>query len=243
VSVIIAVLAGKFSPLTYFVPQNVVETQLKPTAGHALTTDINSFLQGAGVIPFMATAVIVAVTYVALTLVLGRISGAHLNPAITIARLTQRTTRLVEGVLYIVAQMLGALLAMSLMTSIGAINPDTLVLHLADWNMVYAELLGSFIFAFGVASAALYRRSVLTQAGIVGGSYLVGAVIATVGGAKGLLNPAIAFGTNAIATLNGQQRLMLYLTYVIAPILGAIIGFALFRLISRELREDTMSKI
>ncbi|MBL8159372.1 aquaporin [Candidatus Saccharibacteria bacterium] len=237
-SIVVAILGGKFSPISYFVPQNVLEQQLNVGQGQSLTAAVDQLLQQSGVIPFVATAVFAALAYVIITLIIGRISGAHINPAITIARMTQRVTRLGEGTLYIVAQVLGAMLALAIVSTVGGIDPDNLVLHRADWNLFYGELLGSLVFGFGVASAALYTRAMGKQALVIGGSYLLGAIIATMGGARGFLNPALAVGTNATATGDNSQWWMLVASYVVAPVLGATIGYALYRLISREHRRS-----
>lgn len=238
-SVVLAILGGKFSPLTYYVSQNLIEQQLEVTGGQSVTVALDQLLQQNGLIPYTALAVLVAVTYTILTLVLGRISGAHLNPAITIARMTQRTTRLSEGAFYVVAQLLAGLLAFAVVSSVAGVMGDNLFLHRADWSMFYGEALGAFVFGFGVASAALYARGLGKQAVIVGGSYLAGAIVASIGGSRGLLNPALAVAVQAFSIDNTAWRTMLIVTYVGAPLLGAIVGFAAYRLISREARRDS----
>lgn len=51
----------------------------------------------------------IGVTYAAVTTMLGGISGGQFNPAVTVAAMLSSKTRPVDGVLYIVAQVIGAI--------------------------------------------------------------------------------------------------------------------------------------
>ncbi len=63
----------------------------------------------------------VALILAALVYALGPISGAHLNPAVTLGLLVARRLPVAKGLLYFVAQVAGALLAGQIAPSIGAV--------------------------------------------------------------------------------------------------------------------------
>jgi hypothetical protein len=74
------------------------------------------------------------------------------------------------------------------------------------------------VFAFGIAAVA-YERSPRDASGlIVGGSLLLGILLAVSFGSAGLLNPAVAV---ALGSLN--------LSYIFGSVAGSIIGFNLYR--------------
>lgn len=51
------------------------------------------------------------VVYAAMTAIFAKVSGAQFNPAITVAAMLTSKTRVIDGVLYIIAQLLGAVAA------------------------------------------------------------------------------------------------------------------------------------
>ncbi|MDR0955563.1 MAG: aquaporin [Candidatus Nomurabacteria bacterium] len=73
-----------------------------------------SQLLGQNIIGNIAVGLVV----IALTVALAAISGAHLNPAITITSWIHRKTNGVRAIFYIVAQILGGLLALLVMSSL-----------------------------------------------------------------------------------------------------------------------------
>jgi aquaporin Z len=83
-------------------------------------------LVGTGLLTLAAllagTPYAVALILAALVYGLGPISGAQLNPAVTIGLLVARRQPVVKGVLYLVAQVAGALLAAKVGPSIGALG-------------------------------------------------------------------------------------------------------------------------
>lgn len=165
---------------------------------------------------FVAVAAGVALT--ALFLVLGTISGAQLNPAVTIGLLTTRRIKAVPAAVYMAAQFLGGWAAYGLYTYFTA-------LHLSnnghfDSRVMAAEAAGAFIFALGW-SAQMYNRYAPSKAAfVVGGSLMLGMIVAALASA-GVVNPAMALG----------MRLWGWGTYVLGPVLGAVIGFNLYALL------------
>lgn len=153
-----------------------------------------------------------------LVLVLGPISGAHFNPAITLGLWSARRIKTLPALTYLVAQLLGGVAAYLLYTYF--VNAHWGNSGKFESRVLVAEALGAFVFALGWA-ATVYRKLEGAKAAFaIGASLAIGAIIASVGSA-GLLNPAIALGT----------RNWVWGTYVLGPILGAIIGFNLYALL------------
>ncbi|HVC36292.1 MAG TPA: aquaporin [Candidatus Dormibacteraeota bacterium] len=154
-------------------------------------------------------------------------SGAHLNPAVTLALWTARKVNTLTGALYIVMQLLGAWAAYylyvyfaNLPTGFQAIGS-----HYTG-RVMLAEAVGTFVLALAWAAVAYRRYSVGNSAAVIGIAYALGIILASVAGI-GIINPAVALGTRAW-TLWGSMG---WGTYVLGPVLGAIVGVNLFGLL------------
>jgi aquaporin Z len=178
---------------------------------------------GAWVVTIFAVFTLTMLSYV-----IGHVSGAHVNPAITLGAIMTTRIKPLRGLYYIIAQLAGAALAILFSKWIGL--GITAVPHSAiDWRLFSAELVGTLIFGFGVASV-LFKRTEPGPAGfIVGISLFAGIIVSSLmlgaEAAQGaVLNPAIAFGLN-----------LMTVEALIAPLLGSIIGMWLFVLISEDI--------
>lgn len=179
---------------------------------------------GAWVVTIFAVFTLIMLSYV-----LGHVSGAHVNPAITMGAIMTDRIKPMRGLYYIIAQLAGAAIAILFSKWIGlgiTATPHTEI----NWKLFSAELVGTLIFAFGVASV-MFKRTEKGPAGfIVGLSLFVGIIVSSLmlGGeaAQGaVLNPAIAFGLNLITV-----------EAMLAPLLGSIIGMWLFVAVSEDAR-------
>jgi glycerol uptake facilitator-like aquaporin len=121
--------------------------------------------------------------------------------------------------LYIAAQFLGAWGAYYLYTYLVKNSLQPVGGHFAG-RILVAEAVGTGIFAFGVASAVYQGFSRAVTASFVGLALMLG-IIAASPAAIGLLNPAVALGVRA----------WVWGTYVLGPVLGAIIGVNLYSLL------------
>ncbi len=107
-------------------------------------------------------------------------------------------------------QLVKILASGSLPVTAGANNATVLV----------AELIGTFVFAFGVASVAHGKISAGASGLMVGGSLLLGISLAA-GGSAGVLNPAVALAVGSFS-----------LSYLIGPIVGGVLAMAVYRYLS-----------
>ena len=112
-------------------------------------------------------------------------SGSHLNPAVTIGLLSNRSIPFNTGAFYIIAQIVGAILARWLGNLVGHIAP----------NYPAAGGFGEF-FGFGLLMltvVAVYEKNVpKAGGGIAIGAALTAGLLTT----KGILNPAVEIAMN-----------------------------------------------
>jgi len=169
-------------------------------------------------VPFFV-AIAAGLTVMLMMFALGNVSGAHLNPALTIGLWTARKVSTLRAVLYVAAQLLGAWAAYFLYTYFVNNKLQPIGGHFTG-RILAAEAVGAGIFAFGWAAAMYQRFSTAAKASVAGVSYMLG-IIAASAAAIGLINPALALGVRA----------WVWGTYVLGPVLGAVIGVNLYGLL------------
>lgn len=155
------------------------------------------------------TAYAVGLVLAAFVYAIGDVSGSHVNPAVTVGLLVDKHIPVSKGVLYIVAQIVGALLA-SLVASIsGKLAP----------SYQSADAILEF-FGFGILMitvVAVYEKNVpKAGSGIAIGAALAAGLLTT----GGILNPAVALAmrqTNSPGTW--------------APLLSAILFATIFKFV------------
>jgi glycerol uptake facilitator-like aquaporin len=179
---------------------------------------------------FIASAA--GLTVALMTLALAGISGAVFNPAMTIGLWTVRKLRTLQALSYLAVQLLAGIVAWQLfvyLTKISGIHNSGTY----SARVLVAEVVGTFIFSFGWAAAIYQRFDLFTKAVTIGGSLTAGALVASLGSA-GLMNPAVALGLHQWG----------WGTYVLGPVLGAVIGFNLYNLlfVETELAEVAESR-
>jgi len=155
-------------------------------------------------------------------LMFGNVSGAVFNPAITIGLWSVRKLQSVQAFLYILVQLLGGITAYLLFLYLSGIG-DELSKRTVNYStsIMVAEVVGTAIFAMGVAAAVYQKMTGGLKASVIGGSLAVGVLIASAAATAGYLNPAVALGAQAWEWGN----------FVLGPILGAVIGFNLYSLL------------
>ncbi|MES2630360.1 MAG: aquaporin [Patescibacteria group bacterium] len=211
---------------------------------------IGTFLLASVVIAGQGQPIFVLFALVGIVLLIGGISGAHVNPAVTIGAWATRRIGWLRAVGYILAQILGAaaaffafsafiggaatvteqqqLYGQTAPTLFAAVDLSTIAGK--EWFVFFAELLGTAILAFAVANATRTRDR-LTGAFTIGlGIFIALMVTVTVGGyvsASTILNPAVALALQAY-----DPTVWAYTVYALAPVIGGLIGFILHDLLS-----------
>lgn len=156
--------------------------------------------------------------------VVGQNSGAHLNPAVTLAMWTARKVGTLTGLLYIVVQLLGAWAAYGLYTYFVNSSFQPIGGNYTG-RVLVAEAVGALVLGLGWAAAAYNVWLNSTKAAVVGISYALGIVVAAAAG-LGIANPAVALGVRAWDVWGSMG----WGTYVLGPVLGAVIAVNLYGL-------------
>jgi MIP family channel proteins len=164
------------------------------------------------------------------------VSGAHFNPAITIALAAIRQIKPPDAVIYIVVQIaggiLGALLTKALLSDEGeAVSYGaTLVSDRLDGENfpgLVAEAIGTFFLVWAVVGVAVHPGGLRHWAGLViGGTLGAGVmVIAPLTGAG--FNPARSFGP-ALVGDDGLDFIDLMIVYGLGPVIGALLAASVY---------------
>jgi len=180
-------------------------------------------LHGKGQISLTAAVVAPGLMVLAIILFMGAVSGAHLNPAVSLAFAARRDFpwRRVPG--YIVAQLLGATLACLFLLAVfgnvehlGATLPGP---GYQDWQALLMEIALTSVLVCVILGTASGAQNVGTLAAFGVGGYiaLAGLWAAPVSGVS--MNPARSFGP---ALVSGDWNS--YWVYVAGPLVGAAIA-------------------
>lgn len=174
------------------------------------------------------------------------LSGAHLNPLITAGMMATRRTSAIRGVLYILAQLLGAWVGLIIINAFRLGSGTTLELPMMTelagegfWAVALVELLGASVIAFCFARALRYARKQPLAFALAVTSGITLAVI------FGVVISQNFFGTNNSFVFNPVVALMYQILptaadgfgelaqaaglaiagYIVFPVLGGILGF------------------
>jgi len=183
---------------------------------------------------FFETLVVVSVAFggiVAMVILsLGRFSGAHINPAITIGSALAGSFDSELVLPYVAFQFAGALLAgLSLRIAFGSLEPiaalgsTKLALGVTTIDGTILEIIGTCILTLSALVASSYVKAQFKRAALVGGTLLV--LIMFIGPLTGAsFNPARSLGPSVFSGYFGNQ-----LVYYIGPISGAAVAGLAFR--------------
>ncbi len=170
----------------------------------------------------------------------GHVSGAHYNPAVSLAVLLRGKLAPVEFVPYIVSQLLGALAAAWVANSVlhnfskhsFALAPGE---NVEAWGAVLLEVLYTFALCLVVLNVATSKRTEGNSFyGLAIGFTVAAGAVAVGGLSGGAFNPAVGTGPTVIhALLNGGSLSNLWI-YWVGPLIGGALAAGVFRLQEQE---------
>lgn len=210
---------------------------------------VGTFLLAAVVITTQSQPIFVLFALAAIVLTVGNLSGAHVNPAITFGAWATRKISTWRGVGYIIFQVFGAMLAFVALNALLGGQPAqmnqltgqtqaaqlfsaTQLTSGKEWYAFAASVLGLAIYGFAMSNALREKKERFAAAFTVGGGLFLGLMIA---GSSAILNPAVAVSLQAFTNLKGSDALSFaLLVYVVAPLIGAAIGFFLYDVFRRD---------
>jgi glycerol uptake facilitator protein len=214
-------------------------------AGAATVTALA--LHSAKATPTMADLLLIALAHglvlFVIVLVFGRISGAHVNPAITLALASIGRFPWEEVFAYVVGQFIGAVLgALAIMAAygklaatVGLLGRPSLATNTNIPQGMAVEALGAFILVLAVVATAIDSRAPVGWAGLTIGLALASAIM-LLGPATGAsVNPAHAFGPDLVSVLFGAAPVdwtAYVLCYLIGPIIGGVVAVWLYAYVS-----------
>ena len=172
-----------------------------------------------------------AILFVIITL-LSPISGAHFNPAVTLAFLTRRDIALPLAVGFVVAQVIGALagavVAHAMFTEPLFQMSTTVRTGAPQW---LAEVVATFGLVFTILVALKHRAEAIP---LLFGLYITAAYWFTA--STSFANPAVAIGRAITDTFSGIRPIDVPM-FIIAECIGAILAVGLTAWLLREGKE------
>jgi glycerol uptake facilitator protein len=156
------------------------------------------------------TAVLAGLTLGLVVYMFGPVSGAHINPAVTLGLASIKKIKPSDAFVYVLCQFAGAGLA-SFLVSVGMLAMEVSPgVYDSQVMVAICEAMGAFILVLGVSSV-VWQKTPAPAAGLtIGTALTLGATVASAG-SFGVINPAVAFGLGTASFI-----------YLLAPVVGGV---------------------
>ncbi len=182
-----------------------------------------------GALGTVGIALVFGLVIMAMVYATGHLSGAHLNPSVTLAFTLTRHFPVRDAIVYIGAQLAGAIAGAALLLAVWPSQPASLGATLPSVGtgsaLVYEAVLTAFLM-FTIMAVATDTRAVgagaaIAIGGVIGLDALFGGPIT---GAS--MNPARSIGP---ALVSGELHDLWI--YLVAPVVGAAVGALAYQLV------------
>jgi MIP family channel proteins len=182
-----------------------------------------------GALGTVGVALVFGLVIMVMVYATGHLSGAHINPAVTVAFTLTRHFPAREAAAYIAAQVTGATIAALLLLAVWTSQPANLgatVPSLGAWSALTYEIVMTAFLMFVIMAVATDTRAVGAAAAIaIGGTIGLDALFGgPVTGAS--MNPARSLGPALVSGTWAD-----FWIYVAGPILGATVGALAYQLV------------
>lgn len=158
------------------------------------------------------------------------ISGAHINPAVTIGMWVTKKINSKDGICYIIAQLFGGIVGAIVLKTVfvnasSSLNLGTPALGsgISFFNGVLVEAILTFLLVFVIFAVAVDKRAPKGMYGLAIGMVITFDILAGGPLTGAAMNPARAFGP---ALVSGY--FVNHLVYWIGPIVGGILGAVVY---------------
>jgi aquaporin Z len=215
----------------------------------------------------VATAMAFGLVIVAMAYSIGRISGCHINPAVSIAMLIAKKMTFVEFLVYVCAQIIGGLLGALLIFGIAKMADQTLLGNACNYFVnsvqgtkyvidagkiiasILVEVVLTFIFVLvilNVTDKKAEESGVAKFAGIIIGLtltlvHLIGILLTGTS-----VNPARSIGT-AVANLvygSGEAKALAHVwMFIVGPLAGGALAAVCYNVLFAKDGSDESSKL
>jgi aquaporin NIP len=185
-----------------------------------------------GALGAVGVSLVFGLVIMAMVYATGHLSGAHVNPAVTIAFTLTRHFPLRDAAAYVPAQLIGATTGAAVLyvawadtpAQLGATVPSVGASQALLYEAVLTALLMFVIMAVATDTRAVGAGAAIAIGGVVGLDALFGGPVT---GAS--MNPARSFGP---ALVSGEWRD--FWVYVVGPVIGAAAGALAYQLVRGE---------
>ncbi len=187
---------------------------------------------GLGIIALSFGLVVALVIYA-----LGTTSGAHINPAVTVALAVTGRFRWAEVPAYVGSQVVGAVLGAFLVVGVAGTKAATAAgvgltstsPGVGAGQAVLAEGLGTFLLLFTIMAVAVDRRAPVGWAGFLIGLAVVCEIFVIGPFTGGSVNPARTIGPYLANTVSGGTTPWGELwIYVVGPVVGGVLAVLVY---------------
>lgn len=180
-----------------------------------LTFAVLGSIQQQTATPFVAALVLMLAVYV-----IGPVSGAHVNPAVTVGLWSIKKMKTPEAMMYIAAQLVGAVIAQfTFQYLVGSLPAVTVT---PGWGVALAEALGAAFLVLGISAVVHGKVPAAVNGLTIGCSLLLGILLASLL-SNGVINPAVALGIRSVS-----------LSYLVGPLLGGVVAAHLYKWLIKE---------
>lgn len=198
---------------------------------------------GGSFIGVIGIALAFGLTIVAIAYSVGRISGGHVNPAVSLAMLINKKISVKDFCGYVVAQILGAfagagilslIIGMTKLHDVGlGANGYGSGLGLTMEGALIVEIIATFIFVLAILGVT-HNEKHSSMGGVVIGLVLTLIHIVTIPLTGTSVNPARSL---APAVLTGGEALSQVWVFIVAPLVGAAIAAFAWKYLSKDEKE------
>lgn len=180
---------------------------------------------GSSFVPIAIGLALMAVIYIG-----ANVSGAHYNPAVTLALLFQKKISVPDATKYIVSQIIGALIAQWIATGVLNIASVTITTSSDMLAVFVAELIFTFALITAVFHTAVSKASAWNSYfGLAIGSIVIIGATAIGSISGGFFNPAVLIWVGAF----GWLTVSILLTIVCAHIVAAYLAHLFYTMTSK----------
>ncbi len=183
-----------------------------------------------GEITSMGIALTFGLTVAILIYCLWNVSGAHLNPAVTVALTLTGKLEPKKTLPYIASQLFGSILAsLTLLFLFGKVSNLGATQPRYGWQQSFVlEFILTFILMFVIMAVIMHKHGIGMSAAAIGAAVGLDAMFGgPISGAS--MNPARSLGPALVSATFANQWI-----YLIAPMGGAILAAFLYKLLLKE---------
>ena len=194
-------------------------------------------------------AIAFGLSIIAMAYVIGNISGCHINPAVSLAMLINKKMSVKDFFLYVLAQVLGALLGSAILYGIiascgldvatvglGANGfGDASALNINVWGALVVEIILTFVFIYTILGVTSDEKK-SSVAGIVIGLTLAFVHILGIQLTGTSVNPARSL---APAIFLGGTAIGQVWVFIVAPFVGSALAAVTFKFLNKEKEKES----